>query len=269
MNSLKAAISEGKETITQDNFDQSKQYVKRMTGVLDGLVLNPKSGLHMFKCRVNGTPKYTQAEAVEDIETIIAKIELIVDTTQREFDEKYGTSALSEYIKRCDEMLDERVLEEDAIAFCYEVSGAYCETIPGYKDFLDFFIIGTPTPKEHIPIIKAKLKAHRDGIVQKANTAPQQTFNTHATAQSSAIAQAAVTFEQTIQKVDEIRGDVLSEEEKDELKKLLFDVKESQKKDKVRFLKAAKVVADWVFAKGIEAIPFVLTYIAQTAQLFN
>lgn len=272
MGSFEAAIADGKDLIEQNDSAAAKQYVKRMTGVLDGVVQNPKSGLHMFKGRVNGMPAYTSQEIFEDVKTIMAKIQLIIESDQRKLDEKYGTASLTAHIERCKAMLaDEDATDSDAEQMCYEMASIYSAKVKGFTNELSVYPICDGCgiyPKRDLAFVAEKLSSHRDDIIRDFNKSRASGPMVHVeqTQSNQQTVSVAVRFEQTIEQIDALDDSILSDDEKSELKKLLFDVREGQKKGKVRFLKAAKVVADWVFDKGVEALPIVFSYIAQVAQ---
>ncbi|MEG0647951.1 MAG: hypothetical protein RR471_12370, partial [Bacteroides sp.] len=95
-----------------------------------------------------------------------------------------------------------------------------------------------------------------------ASTAPKTTIN----ASASATAVAVVDVSQTMSLMWSLPDSALSAERKAELAKLLTDLEDSKKKGASKVKEAAKVVGDWLFSKGIEAIPAVMPFVSQAIQ---
>lgn len=265
MGILQDEIENGMALLTGGSFDDKRSYVRRASGVISGIVDNHKSGLNMFKARLNGTPPYTESDVNADIKTLVGKMRLALDMEQAEADRKYGTYALSGYIAKCDEMASGSANDQELADFCYEVTGAYAATIPGYSDYLGFVQGGEPVPARDIPMIKAKLMAYRDSVIQKQNKAAAQVLNVSASSASTSSANVEMTLSQAMSAVWSIPDSDMSEHDKAVLAKLLSELEES-KKEGGKVKEAAKAVGNWLFDKAIESAPKIMPYVMQAIQ---
>lgn len=267
-------IAKLEKAIQDNDCEQLGDLVQDAVSTFSEDIPTIKSGLDRHKARmvvIGDSP--VQYDNNGDARKILGKLKQYKDSRQAMIDEKYGTATLSTHIERCKTMIaDHNSSDTDAEHMCYEMASVYSSKIEGFTDELSIYPICEgckENPKEDLTFILEKLTSYRDDIIRNFNAQQlggttfhvEQVQNTHQTVSLT------VSFEQTIEQIDSLS--TLNEDEKDELKRLLFDVKESQKKDKAKFLKAAKTVANWVFDKGIEALPAVLTYILQVAQSFN
>lgn len=265
---------------------QSEEYIKRMKNALEGIsaedkgelvketvavfadsLPNIKHGLDRYRARAISPGGIINYDNDGDLKKLIGKIRQQEEDHQREIDDKYGTRTLSEHIIQCDEVLSRENAEEGR-RFCYVVGGVYAETIPGFKDFLDFFFMGEPDPENDIPAIREKLKEYRDSIIRTANSKPTHSIVASAQSESNSSSRVSVevSITNTIEAVDNMPSSLLSDTAKDELVALLQNLDREKSKGKERFAKAGKKVVDYLFDKAIEAIPVVLPYIIQAAQ---
>ncbi|MEE0706955.1 MAG: hypothetical protein UCH28_11330 [Adlercreutzia sp.] len=262
---------------------QTEQYLARMEGALDGSndedkgllvkevvsvfadsLPNIKQGLDRYRARIGTIGTSFTYDDTGDLKKLVGKIRQQREDRQRELDEKYGTATLSEHIAMCDTVLASGSDDEQA-EFCYMMSGVYSETIPGFRNYLGFTLVGDPKPARDIPAIKEKLKAYRDSLVREANRAPSHSIYNSASAESSAAASAnvSVSITSTVEAVDDLPSSALSDDEKDELVRLLHELDRNKRKGGEKLKEAAKAVADYAFDKCLQAVPTVMPYVAQ------
>lgn len=269
-------IAELEAALKSGDHEQLGSLVKDAVSMFSEDIPTIKVGLDRYKGRISAIGSQPiELDNKGDARKILGKLKQLKDSRQSINDEKYGTATLSEHIRRCQAMLSgSSTSEAEAERMCYEMASVYSSKIKGFTNELSVYPICdgcTIHPKEDLAFVLGKLTSYRDDIVRNFNAQQNggTTLHLEQIQNNQQIVSLAMSFEQTIEQIDSLSDSALNEEEKSELKRLLFDVRENQKKGKAKFLKAAKAVVDWVFDKGIETIPIVLTYIVKAAQSFG
>lgn len=167
-------------------------------------------------------------------------------------------SLYDEYIKRCDDVLNSEsgvdcdgLLKEAKLIFYRELH--YDRVLFELTDASD-----VPTLKAWL-IKKKELQEHELAIAQ-ANAGQ---VSVSAVSESSALATADVTLNNTMAQVWGLSDDDLGIDQKKELSELLQELENSKGKGESKIVKAAKAVADWAFENAVKAIPTVMPYISQ------
>lgn len=110
-----------------------------------------------------------------------------------------------------------------------------------------------------------KLKLYKEtfapDISTKASSGMSLTFFSSNTATSSM--NLAIDFRVTVSQVNEIPNSIMNDAAKQELITLLAQLETSRTDGKKRVTEAAKNVCDWLFDKGVEAIPKVMPFVTQ------
>ncbi|MDY3982209.1 hypothetical protein ACTQZK_06550 [Paraeggerthella sp. LCP19S3_G8] len=205
----------------------------------------------------------------EDIKQLRGKLLALRDEQQREFDEKFGCSVVSGYIKKCEHLIeDSDTTDEAANELGFEISSIYFEKIDGFDNGIgrvDGYGYVVAYKKSDLPKIRGKLMEYRDEIVRSANggTPPATVTVAQSNHQSVSV---AVDLNVAMSQMWALPDSVMTSDEKMELAKLLNELEESKGEGKEKVKKAAKAVGNWLFDKAIEAVPTVMPFVAQSIQ---
>lgn len=168
-------------------------------------------------------------------------------------------SLYDEYIKRCDEILDDITGPFKFESLFREVDELF------YKELRQDNLYGYFSDESDIStlrnwLVKKKEEREHELAVAQANAGQ---VSVSAVSESTAIATADVTLNSTMAQVWGLSDDDLGIDQKKELSELLQELENSKGKGESKIVKAAKAVADWAFENAVKAIPTVMPYISQ------
>lgn len=172
-------------------------------------------------------------------------------------------SNLDDMIARCDALLD-AFIRDDAMRLVGDYALCYMKQV----EELTGISIKPCDPKlldeRTIRSIKSLLVALRESREHELELA--KASGDSIVAEATAYASADISLSQTISSIWQIPDSVISSDDKAELTSLINDMDKSRAKGKDMVIRAGRAVADWLFDKGIEAIPTVMPLVVQTIQ---
>ena len=110
-----------------------------------------------------------------------------------------------------------------------------------------------------------KLKLYKETLapVTPIATSSGMSLNFYNSNTATSSINQAIDFRATVAQVNEIPNSVMDDTAKQELITLLAHLEASQAGGKTKVTKAAKKVCEWLFDKGVEAIPRVMPFVTQ------
>lgn len=167
---------------------------------------------------------------------------------------------LDELIAECDCALAERWSYHDINHLRWRIYSAYRKEIIEGRATKAFD--GSDTD---VSVMKTWLVAHKERRDHELAVAQANAGNVSVSANNQAVATASIeaTFSNTMSQMWALPDDVLSNDQKQELAKLLQEVEEG-KGDESKLRKAGRAVADWAFENAMKSIPTIMPFIAQT-----
>lgn len=188
------------------------------------------------------------------------------DEQQRIFDEKYGCSVVSGYIKKCEQLIeDNETTDEIANELICEIHSIYFEKIDGFDNGIgltDALGFVYSYQKKDLLKVRGKLMEYRDEIVRSVNSETPHATVTVAQSNQQSVS-VAIDFTATMSQMWAIPDSIMTSDKKAELAELLTDLENSKDKGSSKVKSAARAVGNWVFDKAIEAAPTILPFVSQ------
>lgn len=226
--------------------------------VFDFDYINPEAFAY-----INSSSSFRYSKS--DLGMILQKLRL----RREESDDKaYGSPfcvTITQHIRRLEQALEEGMKDDELKAVYDSIDYVYANA-QGYESYtyglVAYGFSGTDLSEEQTRLRIDKLKFFRDEKMMSLKMTETQgaTYNLSANSAASASSTVEISLEIINERIDEIAGDDLTNEDKTQLKGLLADL--STKNDQNRKEKLQKLI-HWLGDKGPDIFIAVLPYIAK------
>lgn len=174
---------------------------------------------------------------------------------------------IQQYMEEADEVLSERN-NQKMETYIKKIVGIYSEEIPSIRQSLRFYTVGDKASlPTDIEFLKSKLLNYKinleSGLYMVFSGKTEGAVNITQTTSQTQNTNVSINFEQTIETINNLPEDVLSDEEKELLNGKLASL--STCKTKESCWEKAKGILKWIADKGVQvgtaALPYIMKMI--------
>lgn len=208
--------------------------------------------------------------SASDLKKLVGKLRVLRDAKDEERYGRYGLSSITDSIRQLEDALIDGLERNELEALYKKIDHLYANVYHAYTDGLCGwgYVSAGDAPSEMQTTLRIeKLRHYRDQELRELVKSEHQGHTVTTTVSATATAEANVSIEATLKKIDEIPEQTLSDDAKTMLKGLLADL-ERVKAHKEKGRDKLDKLVTWLSGKGTDVFIALIPYLAQVIQSY-